>query len=264
MIARRSKAAAPSYVAIACWLDLLGYGGAIDKAGFDPAHPLAQPPLRRLRAFHRIVSKHSSAGFPTLVMNDGAVAYSNVELVRSDKVWRFVERCWALYEEATATDRASGGPGLRGVIAVGLRAKGSNRGIVAQDKELTAIIEDLAAGRIDEKKALADARKVRRVFDIIPQLQANFAFTRAYEAEQAGSAAGFPGPNLFLDAAVFAAGVPEWISAGELIAWTPKKASLATSFIAVRGIDTVNDETAHTALRTGQQLLDLLSHHSQQ
>src|SRR3546814_20020971 len=77
---------------LACWLDLLGYGGAIDKAGFDPAHPLAQLPLRRLRAFHRIVSKHSSAGFPTLVMNDGAVAYSNVELVRSDKVWRSEER----------------------------------------------------------------------------------------------------------------------------------------------------------------------------
>ncbi len=264
MIGRRSKEAAPSFVAIACWLDLLGYGGAIDKAGFDPAHPLAQQPLRRLRAFHRIISKHSSAGFPTLVMNDGAVAYSNVELVRSDKVWRFVERCCALYEEATATDRASGGPGLRGVIAVGLRAKGSNRGIVAQDKELTAIIEDLAAGRIDQHKALADARKVRRVFDIIPQLQANFAFTRAYEAEQAGSAAGFPGPNLFLDTAVFSAGVPEWISAGDPIAWLPKKASLATSFIAVREIDTVKDETAHAALRTGQQLLDLLSHHSHQ
>lgn len=65
---------APSYFAIARWLDLLGYGGAIDEAGFDPAHPLAQPPLRRLRALYRIVSKHSSAAFATLVMNDGAVA----------------------------------------------------------------------------------------------------------------------------------------------------------------------------------------------
>lgn len=264
MIGRRTKAAAPSYVAIACWLDLLGYGGAIDKAGFDPAHPLAQPPLRRLRAFHRIVAKHSSAGFPTLVMNDGAVGYSNVELLRSDKVWRFVERCWALYEEATTTDLASGGPGLRGVIAVGLRAKGSNRGITAQDRELTAIIEDFAAGRIDKQKALADTRKVRRVFDIIPQLQANFAFTRAYEAEQAGSAAGFRGPNLFLDTTVFAGGVPDWISAGDPIAWAPKKASLATSFVAVRGIDSVQVETARAALRTGHQLLDLLSYHSQQ
>src|SRR3546814_4307805 len=104
-------------------------------------------------------------------MNDGAVADSNVELVRRDKVWRCVERCWALYQEATTTDRRSGGPGLRGVIEVGLRAKGSNRAIVAQDKELTAIIEDLVAGRIDKQKALANARKVRRVFDIIPQLQ---------------------------------------------------------------------------------------------
>lgn len=258
MTGKRTRSAASSYVAIACWLDLLGYGGAIDKAGFDPAHPLAQLPLRRLRAFHRIVSKHSSAGFPTLVMNDGAVAYSNVELVRSDKVWRFVERCWALYQEATTTDRRSGGPGLRGVIAVGLRAKGSNRAIVAQDKELTAIIEDLVAGRIDKQKALANARKVRRVFDIIPQLQANFAFSRAYEAEQAGSAAGFPGPNLYLDTAVFARDVPDWIIAGQPIAWTPKKASLATSFIAIRGIENVSDEVAHATIRSGQQLLELL------
>src|SRR3546814_13859077 len=100
-------------------------------------------------------------------MNDGAVAYSNVELVRSDKVWRFVERCWALYQEATTTDRRSGGPGLRGVIEVGLSAKGSNRPIVAPAKEMTAIIEDLVAGSIDNKKGLANARKDRRVLDTI-------------------------------------------------------------------------------------------------
>lgn len=75
----------PPYIAIACWLDLLGYGGEIDKAGFDPTHPDARAPLRRLRDFQAIVYEHSSGGFPTLVMNDGAVAYSNIEPSRSDK-----------------------------------------------------------------------------------------------------------------------------------------------------------------------------------
>lgn len=260
MTPRAATATAPAYVAIACWLDLLGYGGAIDKAGFDPAHPMARAPLRRLQAFHRIVSKHSSGGFPTLVMNDGAVAYSNVELVRSEKVWRFLQRCWALYGEALTTDRASGAPGLRGVVAVGLRAKGSNRGIIAQEDALTRIIEDLAAGRIDKAKALADARKVRRVFDIIPQLQANFAFTRAYEAEQSGTAGGFPGPNLFLDTAIFNDEVPHWIRSDPPFSWTPKKTSLATSFIALREIEPVPDDIAHAALRSGRQLLEILSH----
>jgi hypothetical protein len=36
---RRATSTTPSsIVAIACWMDLLGYGGAIDEGGFDPAH----------------------------------------------------------------------------------------------------------------------------------------------------------------------------------------------------------------------------------
>lgn len=255
---RESTDSPSSIVAIACWMDLLGYGGAIDKAGFDPAHPLARRPLSRLYAFQRVVSKNSSGGFPTLVMNDGAVAYSNIDNVRSDKVWRFIERCWTLYNEATTVDLRAGGPGLRGVIAVGLRAKGSNRGIVAQEDALTAIIDALASGKLDRDGAVAEARKVRRVFDIVPQLQANFAFTRAYEAESAGTAGGFPGPNLFLDEAVFADGLPVWIRAGPSVPWHPAKASLSTSFVPLIEIDAVSPEAARATFRTGSQLRAVL------
>lgn len=256
----RSRSTNPAlpYVAIACWLDLLGYGGDIDEAGFDPGHPLAKAPLGRLRAFQRIVSEHSGPGFPTLVINDGAVAYSNVDPSRSDNVWRFIARCWKLYRAASDIDRASGGPGLRGVIAVGLRAKGSNRGIVAQDDAMGSIIEQLVAGVIDREKALADARKIRRVFDIIPQLQANFAFTRAYEAEQSGSAAGLPGPALYLDTTVFTHDVPHWIRSGPPIPWKPTKTSLATSFIALDEIEPVATAAAHAALRSGDELRSML------
>jgi hypothetical protein len=249
-----------SIVAIACWMDLLGYGGTIDEGGFDPAHPSARKPLSRLYAFQRIVSKNSSGGLPTLVMNDGAVAYSNVENIRSDKVWRFIERCWTLYNEATAVDARAGGPGLRAVIAVGLRAKGSNRGIIAQEDALTAIIDSLARGEIDRDTAVAEARKVRRVFDIVPQLQANFAFTRAYEAESAGSKAGLPGPNLFLDEAVFAQGTPPWIRTGASVPWRPTKTSLSTSFVPLAEIDAVPVETARAAFRTGGQLRQVLNY----
>lgn len=259
-MAERATSKTPnSIVAIACWMDLIGYGGAIDKGGFDPGHELSRRPLSRLYAFQRIVSKNSSGGFPTLVMNDGAVAYSNIENVRSDKAWRFIERCWNLYNEATAIDIRGGGPGLRGVIAVGLRAKGSNRGIVAQEEELTAIIDDLVAGKAGRDEAVAAMRKVRRVFDIVPQLQANFAFTRAYEAENEGSDGGFPGPNLFLDEAVFASGIPPWIRTGTQNHWQPKKASLSTSFVPILEIDGITPETARTAFRTGNQLRQLLS-----
>lgn len=255
---RHSSAETPAIVALACWLDLLGYGAMMDAAGFDPTHPKAQKPLARLRAFHRIIAKHSSGGFPTLVMNDGAVAYSSVEPSRSDKVWRFLNRCWALYSEATTTDQRNEGPGLRAVVAVGLRARGSNRGIVAQDGAHSDIIDRLAAGAINADRAKLEARNVRRSFDIVPQLQANFAFARAYEAEQAGSRAGLEGPNLFLDIALFRHGIPEWIRSGPSIAWVARRPSLSTSFVALREIAPVEDEEARAALRTGSELIQHL------
>lgn len=245
-------------VAIVCWLDLLGYGSEMDNAGFDPAHPLAARPLARLRRFHRLVAKHSSAGFPTLAMNDGAAAYSNVGLVRNDSVWKFIERCWSLYSEASVLDLDNGGIGIRGVIAVGLRAKGSARGIDAQEKELVQIIEDLVAGRVDRAGAIARARRARRLFDIVPPLQANFAFARAYLAEQAGTADGLVGPNLFVDTHVFKCGVPTWMHAGQEIDWTAKRASLSTKFVPVIGFDFVPDHEAHKAFRNGEELKEIL------
>lgn len=159
--AKGGAGSTPAFVAIACWFDLLGYGEMIDRAGFDPAHANAKRPIARLRAFHRIVAEHSSGGFPTLVMNDGAVAYGNVELVRSDKVWRFIQRCWALYQAATDVDARNGGPGLRAVIAVGLRARGSSRGIVAEEKAIATLIDDLVAGRISEGRGAESPQKLR-------------------------------------------------------------------------------------------------------
>jgi hypothetical protein len=176
-------------------------------------------------------------------------------------VWRFIDRCWTLYAEATAADRSSDGPGIRAVIAVGLRAKGSNRGIVAQDEEHARIIEDFAAGRINKKTALGEACKVRRVFDIVPQLQANFAFARAYSAEQDGSKGGLPGPNLYLDIVVFKQGVPSWIKASPAVPWPAKRPSMATSFIAVEEISEVAAQEAQSAFRNGYELLDRLRLH---
>jgi hypothetical protein len=178
-------------------MDLLGYGGTINEGGFDPAHPKVRKPLSRLYSFQRIVSKNSSGGFPTLVMNDGAVAHSNVENIRSDKVWRFIERCWTLYNEATAVDARAGGPGLRAVIVVGLRAKGGNRGIIAQEDALTVIIDSLASGEINRDTAVAEARKVRRIFDIVPQLQAISHLPAHMKQRPPDPLRGFPVPTSF-------------------------------------------------------------------
>ncbi|MTH59986.1 hypothetical protein [Paracoccus litorisediminis] len=260
MIDTQSKSGSTAIVAIAAWFDLYAYGSEIEEACFDPADYRAAKPLRRLRAFQRIVRDNSTTKFPTLVINDGAAVQTNIEERRSDRAWLFIQRCWKLYQEATEVDRSTGGLGLRAVIAVGLRAKGAGAGIVAQEKEHTAIIDALVNGKIDRDEAVARARKVRRVFDIVPTLQANFAFTRAYEAESSGKRGGFPGPALYLDMMILKDEIPEWIDARPPKPWRPSKTSLSTSFIAVDKITSVDDATARASLRTGRELRALLSY----
>lgn len=222
----RTRSGSTAIVTIAAWFDLYAYGSEIEEACFDPVHPLAEKPIKRLCAFQRIVRENSTTKFPTLVINDGAAVQTNIEEPRSDKAWRFIQRCWKLYREATDADQRSGGLGLRAVIAVGLREKGARAGIVAQEEAQTAIIDALVRGEIDRDEAVTRSRNVRRVFDIVPALQANFAFTRAYEAESSGKHGGFPGPNLFLDTIILKDGPPDWIEAGPPLPWRPDKTSL--------------------------------------
>ncbi|OHT19111.1 hypothetical protein [Edaphosphingomonas haloaromaticamans] len=256
----RRRSGSTAIVTIAAWFDLYAYGSEIEEACFDPADFRADKPIKRLRAFQRIVRENSTTMFPTLVINDGAAVQTNIEEPRSDKAWLFIQRCWKLYREATDADNRSGGLGLRAVIAVGLRAKGARAGIVAQEEEHTAIIDALASGEIDRDEAVKRARPVRRVFDIAPALQANFAFTRAYEAESSGKKGGFPGPAIYLDTMILKDGAPDWLVAGTPKLWRPSKTSLSTLFISIEGMSPPDDATARASLRTGRELRALLSY----
>lgn len=256
----RRRSGSSAIVTIAAWFDLYAYGAEIEEACFDPADYRADRPIKRLRAFQRIVRDNSTTMFPTLVINDGAAVQTNIEEPRSDKAWLFIQRCWKLYREATDADKRNGGLGLRAVIAVGLRAKGARAGIVAQEEEHTAIIDALVNGEIDRDEAVRRARAVRRVFDIVPALQANFAFTRVYEAESSGREGGFPGPALYLDTMIFKGGTPDWLVAGAAKPWRPSKTSLSTSFIPIEGMRSTDDSTARANLRTGRELRALLSY----
>lgn len=253
-------------VSVACWFDLYRYGSMMNAAGFDPFHAEARRPIERLRAFQRIVCDHSEGGFPTLVLNDGAVAYADIGLVRTDKLWKFIKRCGDLFDAATVSDQRNGGDGLRAVIALGLRRRGRGDGIRAQQSEYSTIIDDLAAKIIDRDEAKERAKRVRRVFDIVPQLQANFAFTRAYLAETSGSKGGLSPGKLYLDIRVFRHGIPSWAHAGEPVSWVPNSewlATLATSFVPVGRMTPLDDNQARTALRTGNEVLGLLRFYSQ-
>lgn len=239
-------------------MDLLDYGRDLDRAGFDPTHSSAGRPITRLRAFHRVVAEHSGPSFPTLAMNDGAAINRDLGLTSNDKLWKFIRQCWALYGEATATDVGLGGAGLRSVLAIGLRAKGSARGIDAQDEAFVGILEAFAAEKIDLAAAISAARRIRRNFDMVPELQANFAFARAYEAERAGARAGLHGPNFFVDKLAFRNAVPGWLHVTTEHRWVARLPSLSTTFVSVAGVSPTVDSSVSTTLRSGRELKAIL------
>jgi hypothetical protein len=247
-------------VSLAFWLDLRGYGGMLNGAGFDPTCTEAKPALLRLRRFQEIVADHSLTTFPTLAINDGAVAYRDIGLTRRDRAWLFIQRSWDLFQAATKADRELGGIGLRGVLAAGLRSRGSNRGILAQNATMAKTIEDLAGGRISKDEALKACWRVRRVHDVVPQLQANFAFTRAYTAEQGASVGKLKGSLFYLETRIFKDGIPHWMTADKPINWEPTAkwlSSLATSFVEIQAINQSAPD-CDKAIRTGREILATL------
>jgi hypothetical protein len=76
----------------------------------------------------------------------------------------------------------------------------------------------------------------RQDFDIVPQLQANFAFTKAYVAESSGSVGGLQGPNFFVDLSIFAQPMPDWIELGPTIDWSYERLGLRTSFAPIQNL----------------------------
>jgi hypothetical protein len=247
-------------VSLAFWMDLRGYGAMLNKSGFDPTCPDAKLAIERLRRFQETIASHSQTTFPTLVINDGAVAYRDVGLTVTDRAWPFIRRCWNLYQATTEADRQFKGDGLRGVLATGLRARGSNRGILAQNGAVAEIINDLADGRITKDEAVRAASRVRRINDIVPQLQANFAFARAYTAEQGGSKGRLIGSRFYLETRLLRDGVPSWMIAGDPIHWEPKAewlSALSSTFVEVQAID-VAATGQEKAICTGREMLTSL------
>ncbi|AIC29760.1 hypothetical protein IE4771_PB00025 (plasmid) [Rhizobium etli bv. mimosae str. IE4771] len=256
-----SKSASyPFQVSIACWIDLLGYGGMIAAADFNPLHNKSREALRRLRDFHKIVASHSARHFPTLVMNDGAVAYRDLSLRSPSVTYDFLIRSWELFNEIKSLETAAGHPGARMVLACGFRMRGRRAGMDASAGQLRSILARLQEGRIDSEQAIREAASVRPTFDIIPQLQANFAFTKAYVAESSGKAGGIAGANFYVDLAIFDQLGLDWITLGEAINWSHPRLGLSADFASVLGVNWRNrTPVAPEGVRDGLQIAEQLT-----
>jgi hypothetical protein len=69
-------------------------------------------------------------------------------------------------------------------------------------------------------QAIREAAQRRVAFGSPAELQANFAFTKAYLADASGSKAGLGGPQCYVDMAFFNDAPPPWIGFSRVISWS--------------------------------------------
>ncbi|MBM3606458.1 MAG: hypothetical protein FJX25_17565 [Alphaproteobacteria bacterium] len=192
--------------------------------------------LRRPRRFHEAVAKHSSSYFPTLVMNDGAVSYRDLSFRSRSVTYDFISRAWSLFEEISRVEHQDGYPGARMVLASGFRMRGRKAGLEASNDHLKSILKRVSDKSISIERAIHEASRMRPRFDIIPKLQANFAFTKAYVAESSGSKGGLPGANFYLDLSLLKLPATDWIDLGPTIPWSHEALALSASFARVKSL----------------------------
>jgi hypothetical protein len=204
----------PSCVA---WMDLLGYGSMLREAKFDPTDSRAHIAVRRLNLFHETVASEAGRYLKVMSINDGAVSWRDLSLRGRSVTFDFMSRAIELHQKVNQVELKYGFPGARMVIAVGFRIR--NHVPYEHHPKLDSIINRLSKGQIEPVQAVFEAYRARPFFGAAPELHANFAFSKAYMAEAAGSKAGFIGPNCFIDLSLFTEPIPEWIRFSNFVNW---------------------------------------------
>lgn len=257
----RKSYAFPFQVAVVCWIDLLGYGAMIAEADFNPLHPKACEAMARLRRFHKIVASNSARYFPTLVMNDGAAAYRDLSLRSRAPTHEFLMRAWRLFKSIKSDEIAHGLPGARIVLAAGFRMRGRRAGIDATSSHFSSVMRRYQKGEIRADQAIREAANIRQPFDIIPQLQANFAFSKAYVAESSGTKGGLGGANFYVDLCLFDTPTPPWLLIGDTIKWSNEKLNMRAHFAPILDLPPYKHvEGGPLGIRDGLQVAQDLAH----
>lgn len=224
----------PFEVSVACWVDLLGYGNMIAESKFNPLHSKSKEAIQRLHAFHNIVAESSHRRFPTLVLNDGAIAYRDLSMRSRSVTHDFLARCWKLFQRISEMEREKGLPGARMVLSTGFRIRNARR--APSMSHVESILKRLQEQKLSTEQAIREAASVRLSFDIVPELQSNFAFTKAYVADSDGTSGGLSGANFFVDLALFNDPSPPWLDFGPPIRWTNGRLRLQADFSPLRDI----------------------------
>ncbi|RLJ51680.1 hypothetical protein BCF46_1895 [Litoreibacter meonggei] len=224
----------PVRVAIVSWIDLLGFGSQIGALGLNPLAEGADVAINRLRSFHEVVASCSKRNFPTLVINDGAVAFRDLSYRSQSTTYDFFKDSWKLFKAVSHKESQVGHPGPRMVTAIGFRRLGRGNAIRSSEDQFTSLLKRLKDGKITKEQAIYEARTIKKDFDIVPQLQANFAFSKAYVAESGGKKEGFEGPNWFVELKCFSGGKCQCFDFSSQFPWESKELGISTEFGKVR------------------------------
>lgn len=201
------------------WFDLLGYGSLLEKVSFDPTKLEAQQALQRLNDFHLIVSKHACRYFPIHAINDGIVAFKDLSPRSRSVTFDFIDRAYKLFTNFNELDTKAGFPGARMVIAAGFRVRIKEDENNPEHGKIASIKGRLKEGLISTQQAINEAFKTRPYFGLLPELQANFAFTKAYLVDNLGTKGGFGGPNCFIDLSFFENQELDWLKFEKVVEW---------------------------------------------
>jgi hypothetical protein len=186
-------------VSAVLWIDLLGYGTALAAAEWDPsAAAAAAAAVERLHTFHAIADEHSNRHFRVSALNDAIVATKDLSPRARGVTSEFFRRAIKLHRAINTIEHSKGLPGARAVLAAGFRMR--RRYMTNARPDLNLLLERMHAGRISAEQAIRQAVTLRPYSGLIPELQANFAFSRAYLADASGSSAGLGGPKFYLGA----------------------------------------------------------------
>jgi hypothetical protein len=208
-------------VCAAAWIDLLGYGSMLRKAGFDPTSPEAEAAVQRLDCFQELVATAATKYSTALVINDGAVICRDLSARTVSVTFDFIRRVVDLHRRINLEEHAKDLPGARCVIAAGFRVRSKKhyrQGLL--DGYGARLISKIDSGEITASEGIKSAITVKPFLATVPETRANFAFTKAYLVDQAGSAAGFSGPRLFLDTSLLKDINLSWLTFDEYVDWT--------------------------------------------
>lgn len=255
------KKQSPYPLSVVAWVDLLGYGSQIAKAKFDLTNEHSIEATQRIRRFHKLCANHSARNFPSLVINDGCAFYRDLSLRTNSVTYDFLRRSYAFFRAVQNDEAFYKMPGARMVIAAGFRSRGRKAGDDPSAGQLNSILKRMSDGKISSEQAVREAARMPRKLDVVPQLQANYAFTKAYVAESSGQAGGFSGACLFVDTTLFQKSEKAvWIKMGSPFSWADPARGLKGEFSVIEDFeDHGNVDPAPVFYRSGLQVAEKLS-----